>query len=285
MDFELAADASTSWLRQKGPPPSWKEATIWTGAGAAVLAAAEIYKRVLAKLGAAIRHDSELEAVMDFQLRFPVHGLTPKYLRIGVVSAGAITNCALFLLARTGIALQFDVWDDDILRLDNFNRYPLFETPQLDMFKVEALASIGLAQLTIKPIPRPFGAEEAAEADTFIVGADRIMPRWDVARRRPATAVIGSTDHYLTLTSIHRGGNDGCPACLHPHDDGVNAEVPTVSFVSFAAGLEVALLLAQPPSGNSWYALTRSWLRPDVELCRPQGRVPRNADCPVRCDR
>jgi len=135
--------------------------------------------------------------------------------------------------------------------------------------------------LMVNPIPRGFDSQEAPEARTFLVGADRIAPRWDVARRRPAIAIVGSTEHYLTLDSIHRDDRDGCPACLHPRDDEVDGDVPTVSFVSFAAGLEVALLLAQTPGTGSCYSLTRTWLRPDVELSRRTGRVPHNPDCPV----
>ncbi len=153
------------------------------------------------------------------------------------------------------------------------------------MLKVDALANLELPTLMVKPIPRAFELQEATDAGTFLVGADRIAPRWDVARRRPTIAIIGSTEHYLTLNSIHRDGREGCPACLHPHDDGVNADVPTVSFVSFAAGLEVALLLAHPPRAESRYALTRTWLRPDLELSRRTGPVPHNPECPVESSR
>jgi hypothetical protein len=247
------------------------------------LAAAEIYKDIVARLGSAVRQDSDLAPVQDFNWQFPDSGLTTTSIRTGVVSAGAITTSTLFLLARAGVELVFDVWDDDTLKLPNFNRYPLFDVQHLEMLKVEALASLELSPLTINPIPRRFESHEATEADTFIVGADRILPRWEVARRQPTTAVIGSTDHYLTLNSIHRGGRGGCPACLHSRDDGAGADVPTVSFVSFAAGLEVAWLLTQPPRGGSWYALTRTWLRPDVDLSRRTGQVMRNPACPAMC--
>jgi len=283
LDFELAADQNASWLRGSGAGPAWPRATIWSGAGSAVLAAAEVYKRILTGLGAAVRQDSDVAPVRDFLLRFPDPSLSLAHGRVGMVSAGAITNSAMFLLARAGIELQLDLWDGDTLKLDNFNRYPLFDVRQLDMLKVDALASLELPLLTVNPIPRDFDSRETADAGIFVVGADRIMPRWEVARRRPATAIVGSTDHYLTLNSIHWSDRDGCPACLHPHDDGINGDVPTVSFVSFAAGLEVARLVAQPPEGASWYALTRTWLRPDVELARRTGSVPRNPECPLRC--
>jgi len=280
-DFELAADRATSWLRGTGAGPAWQMATIWSGAGAAVLAAAEVYKSVLAGLGTAVRQDSDLRPVRDFRWRLADCGLAGGNRRVAVVSAGAITTSAVFLLARAGIAFQLDVWDSDTLKLPNFNRYPLFDVRDLGMLKVDALANLELPALTVKPIPRAFGPSETTDNDTFVVGADQIVPRWDVARRRPSIAIIGSTEHYLTLNSIHRGGGEGCPACLHPRDDGVNADVPTVSFVSFAAGLEVALLLAQPPRGESWYTLTRTWLRPDVELSRRTGPVPGNPHCLV----
>ncbi len=281
-DFELAADEATSWLRGTGAGPAWQMATIWSGAGAAVLAAAEVYKRVLAGLGIAVREESDLRPVRDFRWLLANDGVTTSHGRVAVISAGAITTSALFLLARAGIALQLDVWDGDTLKLPNFNRYPLFDVRHLDMLKVDALANLELPMMMVNPIPRDFESQESTDAGTFLVGADRITPRWDVARRRPRIAIVGSTEHYLTLNSIHRDGQEGCPACLHSRDDGVIADVPTVSFVSFAAGLEVALLLAQPPRGESWYALTRTWLRPEVELSRRIGPVPQNPDCPVK---
>jgi hypothetical protein len=280
-DFELAADQKTSWLRGVGAGPAWQKSTIWSGAGAAVLAAAEIYKTVIAGLGIAVRQDSDLHPVRDFHWRLADDGPASTHGRVGVVSAGAITTSALFMLARAGISLQLDVWDGDTLKLPNFNRYPLFDVRHLGMLKVDALANLDIPILKVNPIPRGFDSHETAEARTFLVGADRIAPRWDVARCQPEIAIVGSTEHYLTLDSIHRDEQDGCPACLHPRDDEVDGDVPTVSFVSFAAGLEVALLLARPPRIGSWYSLTRTWLRPDVELSRRIGPVPDSPDCPL----
>jgi len=186
-------------------------------------------------------------------------------------------------LARCGLPIQLEVWDDDVVRVDNLNRYPLFDIAQLGKPKVDALAALDLGRVSVQPMMRLFDSESTIEADTLVVGADRVGPRWDVAKRSPYVAIVGSTDHYLTLTSVHRRGIGGCPACLHARDDGVDGVVPTISFVSFAAGLEVAALLVQTGTLESWYQLTRTWLRPDVELSRRAGPIPRNPLCPLRC--
>jgi hypothetical protein len=51
------------------------------------------------------------------------------------------------------------------------------------------------------------------------------------------------------------GDRGGCGACLHQHGDDIEALVPTVSFISFAAGLEAAMFLAQASQGISHYSL------------------------------
>jgi hypothetical protein len=283
LDYLMAADESSFWLASSPGPAAWHLASIWSGAGSAVLAAAEVYKRILSEFSSDLRIHSDFAPVRDFVVT--LNGSTSTYLpgSVAVISAGAITNAAIFLLARCGGAIELSVWDDDTLKVDNLNRYPLFDVQHLDALKVDALASLELPLLTVKPYPRRFDSEELSSIPTVLVGADRIMPRWEVARRRPRTSVIGSTDHYLTLDSIHVAGNGGCAACLHQHDDGVDAVVPTVSFVSFAAGLEAAMFLAESQKGKSRYRLTRTWLRPDVEMSLLSGAVPYSPHCPLGC--
>jgi hypothetical protein len=283
LDFEMAASEAGCWLRRGGAPGAWEAATIWSGAGVAIQAAAEIEKRIVDQLGENVRHDQDLAPVRNFVVQAGAATQAPPGRKIAVVSAGAITNAAIFLLARCGMTVQLEVWDDDVIRLDNLNRYPLFDIAHLGMSKVDALAALDLGRVSVKPIMRLFDSESTIESDILVVGADRVGPRWEVARRSPRVAIVGSTDHYLTLTSLHSRGTGGCPACLHPRDDGMDAVVPTISFVSFAAGLEVAALLLQTGTLGSWYQLTRTWLRPDVELCRRAGPIPLNPLCPVHC--
>jgi len=114
----------------------------------------------------------------------------------------------------------------------------------------------------------------------MVVGADAVAPRHEAARRRPQLALIGSTDHYLTLTSAHGLDDGGCPACLHQRDDGVLGAVPTASFVSFAAGMEMARAFADPLAGSR-YRLQQTRLRPDLELGVRSGPIPLNPHCPV----
>jgi len=284
LDYELAADESSFWLTSSGHPAAWHRASIWSGAGSAILAAAEVYKRILIEFRSELRPDPDFGQVRDF--RIAVNDANPARVpkHIDVVSAGAITNAVIFLLIRTGQRVSVSVWDDDIFRVDNLNRYPLFDVQHLNMLKVDALARLAGPSLTVAPQRRKFDSAESISGSVVMVGADRVAPRWEIARRRPPISVIGATDHYLTLDSIHRVGRGGCPACLHQHGDDVDALVPTVSFVSFAAGLEAAMSLADSSPGQSRYALTRTWLRPDAAMSRLTGAVPYNPSCPLKCN-
>lgn len=281
VDFELAADGDAYWLRRSGVSPRWPEASIWGGAGAAVLAAAEVYKVVIGDvLGdghglAALRQSTGWH--VD-PAAGPDVDPTP---RVEVISGGAIANAMIFMAIRSGRRQTMRVWDDDAVEASNFNRYPLLDVVHLGVSKVEALAGLNLGPVSIEPVQARFDAESEIGAATFVVGADQIAPRHEVARRRPDVAIVGSTHHFLTLDSYHRGRLEGCPACLHPRDDGVRAEIPTVSFVSFAAGLDAARFLARPPAATSWYSLTSSWLRLDGDMASISGAVPRIAACPV----
>ena len=283
LDFELAADETSSWLTSSRRPPAWRGASIWSGAAAAVLAAADVYKRILVELRPDLRDQADFAPVRDFAMTPDKQVPEDLPSHLAVISAGAITNAAAFLLTRYGHQIELTVWDDDVLKVDNLNRYPLFDVQHLNLPKAEALASLELPLLLVKPRLRRFDADEPMPADTALIGADRVRPRWEVARRRLPRAIVGTTDHYLTLDSIHFWGQGGCPACLHHSDDAVEALIPTVSFVSFAAGLETAMYLVGPTAGVSRYSLTTTWLRPDAELARLVGFVPRSEACPAGC--
>jgi ThiF family len=281
LDFAIAANEAFSWLRRSGPGPEWRKSTIWTGAGAAILAAAEIEKHVVRQLVEASPHDSELLSVYDYALRVGKVAPSGQSRKIAFISAGAITNAALFMLARADIALDVEVWDDDVVESSNLNRYPLLDASDVGLLKVDALARLPLGSVQVAPVRARLQPGSRVDARTVVVGADSVAPRWEVARQKPRVAIVGSTDHYLTLTSVHQS-DGGCPACLHPRDDRVEAVIPTISFVSFAAGLEVAGFVAQA-QGGARYSLTRTWLRPDSELGRLSGRVPVSQICPVNC--
>jgi len=284
LDFELGANECSFWLTSFRRPAAWHRSNIWSGAGSAVLAAAEVYKRILVEFSRDLRSDLDFAPVRDFRVAAGNSSTANLPATADVISAGAITNAVIFLLVRVGHQIAISVWDDDTLKVDNLNRYPLFDVQHLDMLKVDALASLELPLISIAPQPRRFDASEPTSASTVLVGADRIAPRWEVARRRPPVSVIGATDHYLTLDSIHLAGGGGCPACLHQHGDDVDALVPTVSFVSFAAGLETAMLLSGSAHKSSRYSITRTWLRPDAPMSRLAGVIPYNSHCPMRCD-
>jgi hypothetical protein len=61
-----------------------------------------------------------------------------------------------------------------------------------------------------------------------------------VQRQAPDWVVVGGTSHFNVSSSSHRPA-EPCAGCLHPINDGVVNVIPTVSFVSFWAGLATAV--------------------------------------------
>lgn len=180
------------------------------------------------------------------------------------------------------------IFDDDITALSNLNRNMLSLVEDVERAKVEVVGR-RCRQLVLDPIPARYGRgnlEVERLAPRVVVGVDDIPSRWEVQRRRPAWVAVGGTSHFNVSSSAHRLG-EACSGCLHPVDEpGPNA-IPTVSFVSFWAGLTTVMRLLQEAMGipcpRARQHLWLSPLRMDSPRAAMWSSVPARRDCPVRC--
>lgn len=207
---------------------------------------------------------------------------------VDVISAGAITNAALFALLRwPDLRGRLRVVDDDIAAESNLNRYALLRRKHLRRAKVDVLHEYSMGELELVPVARRLTEATldrlAPLSVRVLVGVDDIPSRWLVAGHAPGWMCVAGTTHFTVLVSEHGPGSP-CAGCLHPRDDPGEADIPTASFVSQLAGtLQAYRLLASgygapisPPS-----------LAAAFNLGAPRALMaigmPPRADCPVGC--
>lgn len=226
---------------------------------AAGLAAAEAFKIAMRKLSDNALNPSRFAAYFRDTRRLTYELAPPDTVCDGVlgdldfISGGAITNAALYALARVpGVATRGRIVEPEEADLSNLNRYMLLSRSRCDNAKANDLATIlapqGFHFTPVKLRYEPGTAQSLMPlASTVVVGTDDIPSRWLVQHSSPALLVIGATTHWSAMASFHRAGI-GCAQCLHRQDDPGNAPIPTVAFVSFWAGLMVAVYVLRHAS-------------------------------------
>jgi hypothetical protein len=208
---------------------------------------------------------------------------------IDAVSGGAITNAALYVLRRTpGVLGKVRVIEAEALDLSNINRYMLVVRRHVGMAKTEILESYAGGGLQVAGVPLRLEERTIEEigplADRVLVGVDHIPSRWLIQREAPAWVAVGSTQSLDVLVSSH-GLGEACAGCLHPRDIDNDAVVPTISFVSFWAGLLLALELLcettdQTPHPQAIFAWPFGYNGPHL-MRLPVAAQPA---CPVGCE-
>jgi hypothetical protein len=173
---------------------------------------------------------------------------------IDMVSAGAVNNAFLAtLLWLPHTASDLRILDDDVVGLDNLNRCLQFRASDAEQHlpKVQVLAQASTANLHVTGIPERYGPESSVQilpfAERVVVGVDDIEARWRVQEAQPAYLYVGATNNKEALVTTHHP-SEPCAACAHPDPlelaDG--DFVPTISFISFWAGLlQVCALLTE----------------------------------------
>lgn len=261
------------------------------GLAAATVAAGEAYKMAMSKL----RSHASSPPLFD-DLYAPLKKVdialapqaTPKVTDLGrfdLVSAGAIGNAALHVLLRVPESSgNCRVIDHDRSALTNLNRNALLRRSRLDDPKVEDLASYA-TELGIDPVPHRFKDESAPPIEldrVVLVGVDHIPSRWAVQRENPAWLGIGGTEGYSVQCSWHEEGL-ACARCVHPADIARNGEIPTTAFVSYWAGLLLAVAFLRHRSGiaqpTNEQAAFLSALRPE-SWAFAYSAINRVAQCP-----
>jgi hypothetical protein len=105
-----------------------------------------------------------------------------------------------------------------------------------------------------------------------------------VQREWPAWLCVGATSHLEVRLSAHVDPGP-CAGCAHPEDEPLDGDIPTISFVSYWAGLLQARELLAAISGKSPSAPIY-WCSP-FGLANEYGFTPwqlaPRRSCPVPC--
>jgi hypothetical protein len=208
---------------------------------------------------------------------------------VDFISAGAISQAVIYALTRfPKLELSGRIFDDDVTGGSNLNRNMLSLTTDVGTAKVKVVAE-RCGALQIEPISSRFTKETLSGqlAPRVLVGVDDIPSRWEVQRQGPDWLAVSGTSHFNVSSSSHRP-EQACAGCLHPaEDDGIGNPIPTVSFVSFWAGLSMAVRLVrevlnvpyQPAQQHLWVTP----LRMDLSHAAMWLPVAARPDCPVKC--
>src|SRR5262249_7944080 len=142
--------------------------------------------------------------------------------RVDVISAGAISQAALYALLRfPGVRMWGQIFDDDITAASNLNRNMLSLKGNVGAPKVRLVADICTDRIQLQPIragSRSIDPEIGERAHKFVIGFDDIPSRWEVQRLNPGWLAVGGTSHFSISSSEHCSSKPCC-GCLHPVDD------------------------------------------------------------------
>jgi hypothetical protein len=297
--FRLTGGDWSFELSQRPSGAPWVAEIAMGALAGAAAAAAEAFRPALRRISAISgistsslpRNSPDFKRVVRVDIGHPL--LKKVAVDVGVVdavSAGAITSAALYCLRRlVNVRGSFRVIDGDFFDMSNLNRYMFGRRSDVDRMKVDVLSSYGTPSLIIKGVPEMFSdqwiREHGPVSPTVLVGVDHIPSRWAVQRAAPPWCCVGATSHlWLALVSTHHDG-EPCAGCAHPTDSDADGEIPTISFVSFWAGLlqvralllhalgavpELPQVVVAPAGLYGSYGISRMGLQP-------------NENCPVRC--
>lgn len=277
LTFRLTASRWSGWISADGPIPSWTS-TAWPlgGLAAAGLAAAEVFKCSMRKLGRLARNP-ELHAEQFAPVRTAHFPLAPESIgdvgdlgAFDVVSAGAIAQGALFSVFQIpGVRGAFRLIEPERADTSNMNRYPLLRRSHIGSFKANDVAELAPVGLRATPITDRFDSDLAGSlaplAPRVLVGVDDIPSRWSVQASWPAWLGVGATSHYCAMVS-HHVPDLPCAGCLHPRDESLAAPIPTAAFVSFWAGLMLAARFVISVAGSEPPAAKQQVYLPTLRL-------------------
>ena len=215
--------------------------------------------------------------------------LAPSLGHVDFISAGAITNSALYTLLRIGAQLRGRAIERKELDPPDMNRYLLALARHLGLAKVAIATGVSREGVEIIGIEALYQDETRAAlaplAPSVMVGVDHVPSRWLVQSQQPERLVVGATEGFEALISFHLPGLP-CAGCLHPTSPPNEATrtVATISFVSFFSGFFQALALAAVAIGHEppeqvIRALPFAWAGAVVQVTA----LAANAACPVGC--
>lgn len=179
---------------------------------------------------------------LDLRELFPELPMSvPTSGRLDLISGGAITNALLFILLRIPkFMAQVRLIESEVAELSNVNHYMLLRASHEGVGKTTYLEEASSKRIMIFGIDTLF-AQETRDglvplAGQVLVGVDNVEARWLVQREWPEWLCVGATEAAIAETTTHRPGGP-CAGCLHPDALPPDVIIPTISFVSFWAGL------------------------------------------------
>jgi hypothetical protein len=207
------------------------------------------------------------------------------------VSGGAIVNgLVATLLQLPNIDGDMRVIESELADLSNVNRYLQLRGDEDEPAKIDVLHEASTPSLRITGVPQRFTEETREQLrplrERVFVGVDDIPSRWLIQEEWPESLIVGATNDQEAIVTSHHP-RDPCVGCAHPDPLPPNGDfIPTISFVSFWAGLlQVCTLLvelAEGPTARRYtvfpFALGGSRWYDVAELVA-------NARCPVGCTR
>ncbi|MFL6435982.1 MAG: hypothetical protein ACJ71Q_00250 [Terriglobales bacterium] len=210
--------------------------------------------------------------------------------KVDAISAGAITQAALYALLRIPhVQMEGKIFDHDETAATNLNRNMLSQLRDVGKRKVDVVARQCGTRLLLEPIAHRFGTGSYLPqlAPRVLVGVDDIPSRWRVQLQAKGWVGVCGTSHFSILSSSH-SPRQACSGCLHPTDEAGAADpIPTISFVSFWAGLALAVRLIREATGDPYPAVRQQlWLTPlrmDLPSAARWLPIPPVMNCPVKC--
>lgn len=231
----------------------------------------------------------ELFAVTEFGRIEFAPPATSKVASLGafdLISGGAVANAAIYTLLRLpAVAGSARVIDYDDGALSNLNRNMMLRRSRLGRAKVEDLATYS-DELILEPVVGRYGEaalENLTLRENVLMGVDDIPSRWRAQGAWPTWLGVGATDAFNVQVSYHARGL-ACAGCLHPTNNPIVGPIPTVAFISFWAGLILAVSFLRRVAGDTGSMAQQIYFSP----LRPgfwwaTGISP-NPSCPVRCE-
>ncbi len=207
------------------------------------------------------------------------------------VSGGAIVNgLVATLLQLPNIDGDMRAIESEPADLSNVNRYLQLRGDEEERAKIDVLRDSSTPSLRITGIPQRFTEETREQLgplrERVFVGVDDIPSRWRIQEEWPESLIVGATnDQEAVVTSHHRG--DPCVGCAHPDPLPPTGEfIPTISFVSFWAGLlQVCALLAELAEGPKARRYTAFPFALGGSHWYDVAELVANTRCPVGCAR
>jgi hypothetical protein len=255
---------ATAWSSQLGPPLAaqrWIEEDWPYGAiGAGALASTEAFKAAMRTLRPFAKDAALFESLFAFteQVRIDLApsdtAKTANLDDFDFVSGGAITNAALYVLARLPNVEGFcRILEPEVGDFSNLNRYAMLRQSAVGKLKADVLEALMPPRLKLRPFPIRYEGGRVPQLGEFalnvLVGVDDIPTRWKVQNQNPRWLGIGATTHWAAMASYHRDGLP-CARCLHPRDEAGTGPIPTVAFVSLFAGLALAAYFVRMRAGG-----------------------------------